>query len=61
MADETLAALLMRVIECNQERINTAAELYPDEPIAVTLHWHPKYGKVEPSITVSDRLPPFKV
>lgn len=56
-----LAALLILVIEANRERIDAAAVAHPDQPIEVTFHWHPFFGKVEPIIRPSVRLPPFRV
>jgi hypothetical protein len=54
-----LAALLQRVIAEHADRINAAAEKYPDEPIEVELHWHPSRRKVETVVRASDRLAPF--
>lgn len=55
-----LAALYIAAIEANRERINAAAARWPDEPIELSLHWHPEMGKVDPILRPSDRLPSYR-
>lgn len=56
-----LSDILAEVIREHQQHINDLADGHADQPLEITLNWHPIQRKVDCVVRVVDHLPPYRV